>query len=70
MLAGRAPCPTLVKIDVDGHECDVIRGARATLWWRESAAEAARIDEILETHLIKGGRVQRLMLTPDQREPE
>src|SRR5947209_17640794 len=25
------------------------------------------LDEILETHLVKGGRVERLMLTPDQK---
>lgn len=29
----------------------------------------ADIDEILQTHLIGGGRVERLMLLPDQREP-
>jgi (2Fe-2S) ferredoxin len=38
------------------------------VWYHyESTAD---IDEILETHLRKGGRVARLMLTPDQREPE
>ena len=26
----------------------------------------ADVDEIIETHLVKGGRVERLMLTPDQ----
>ena len=30
----------------------------------------ADLDEILETHLIRGGRVRRLMLTPDQKPPE
>lgn len=29
----------------------------------------ADIDEILRTHVIGGGRVERLMLYPDQREP-
>lgn len=29
----------------------------------------ADIDEILQTHLIGGGRVERLMLYPGQREP-
>lgn len=29
----------------------------------------ADIDEILQTHVIGGGRVERLMLYPDQREP-
>lgn len=29
----------------------------------------ADLDEILETHLLKGGRVERLMLTPDQKPP-
>jgi (2Fe-2S) ferredoxin len=38
------------------------------VWYHyESTAD---IDEILETHLRKGGRVTRLMMTPDQREPE
>jgi (2Fe-2S) ferredoxin len=38
------------------------------VWYHyESTAD---VDEILETHLVKGGRVSRLMLTPDQREPE
>ena len=27
------------------------------------------IDEILQTHVIEGGRVERLMLLPDQTEP-
>jgi (2Fe-2S) ferredoxin len=29
----------------------------------------ADLDEILQTHLIEGGRVERLMLQPDQTEP-
>ena len=29
----------------------------------------ADVDEILQTHVIGGGRVERLMLYPDQREP-
>jgi (2Fe-2S) ferredoxin len=29
----------------------------------------ADLDEILETHLVKGGRVERLMLMPDQKQP-
>ena len=29
----------------------------------------ADIDEILQTHLIDGDRVERLLLHPDQREP-
>jgi (2Fe-2S) ferredoxin len=29
----------------------------------------ADVDEILQTHLIEGGRVERLMLLPDQTEP-
>jgi (2Fe-2S) ferredoxin len=28
----------------------------------------ADVDEILETHLVRGGRVERLLLTPDQTE--
>lgn len=28
----------------------------------------ADVDEILDTHLVKGGRVERLMLTTDQKE--
>jgi (2Fe-2S) ferredoxin len=27
------------------------------------------IDEILQTHVVGGGRVERLMLLPDQTEP-
>jgi (2Fe-2S) ferredoxin len=30
----------------------------------------ADIDEILETHLVRGGRVERLMLLPEQKTPE
>jgi (2Fe-2S) ferredoxin len=30
----------------------------------------ADLDEILEKHLVGGGRVERLMLMPDQRAPE
>jgi (2Fe-2S) ferredoxin len=38
------------------------------VWYRyESTAD---IDEILETHLKNGGRVERLMLTPDQLPPK
>jgi len=29
----------------------------------------ADVDEILQTHVIEGGRVERLMLLPDQTEP-
>ncbi len=29
----------------------------------------ADVDEILQTHLIEGGRVNRLMLLPDQKPP-
>ena len=35
------------------------------IWY--TAATPADIDEILETHLIKGGRVARLMLQPSQK---
>jgi (2Fe-2S) ferredoxin len=31
--------------------------------------DKADIDEILQTHLVEGGRVDRLMLLPDQKEP-
>lgn len=34
------------------------------VWY--SYKDSADIDEILETHLVKGGRVERLMLQPDQ----
>ena len=38
------------------------------VWYRyESTAD---IDEILETHVKNGGRVERLMLSPDQLPPE
>ena len=30
----------------------------------------ADVDEIIETHLVKGGRVERLMLMPDQPLPD
>ncbi len=30
----------------------------------------ADVDEILDTHMRKGGRVQRLMLMPDQLPPK
>jgi len=35
------------------------------VWY--SYATEADLDEILETHLIRGGRVKRLMLLPDQK---
>lgn len=35
------------------------------VWY--SYANQADLDEILETHLIRGGRVHRLMLQPDQK---
>ncbi len=38
------------------------------VWYRYDGT--ADIDEILETHLIAGGRVERLMLHPDQRPPK
>jgi (2Fe-2S) ferredoxin len=34
--------------------------------WYGYASEAD-LDEILETHLVRGGRVRRLMLLPDQK---
>ena len=38
------------------------------VWYRyESTSD---IDEILETHVKNGGRVERLMLTPDQLPPK
>ncbi|HYD31814.1 MAG TPA: (2Fe-2S) ferredoxin domain-containing protein [Azospirillaceae bacterium] len=37
------------------------------IWY--SYHDTADIDEILETHLVKGGRVERLMLMPDQTKP-
>ena len=30
----------------------------------------ADVDEIIETHLVQGGRVERLMLMPDQPFPD
>ena len=38
------------------------------VWYRYESQQD--IDEILETHLKNGGRVQRLMLTPDQLPPK
>ena len=37
------------------------------VWYRYE--NTADIDEILQTHLIEGGRVARLMLHPDQKPP-
>ncbi|MGQ3073873.1 MAG: (2Fe-2S) ferredoxin domain-containing protein [Ferrovibrionaceae bacterium] len=37
------------------------------VWY--SPKTTADIDEILQTHLVAGGRVERLMLMPDQVEP-
>jgi len=37
------------------------------VWYTYRSAQD--VDEILETHLIGGGRVARLLLHPDQREP-
>lgn len=37
--------------------------------WYGFSSEAD-IDEILETHLVRGGRVERLMLRPEDRKPE
>lgn len=37
------------------------------VWY--SPKTTADIDEILQTHLVEGGRVERLMLMPDQVEP-
>ena len=37
------------------------------VWYRYDTT--TDIDEILDTHLVKGDRVERLMLTPDQRPP-
>ena len=36
--------------------------------WYQCRTEAD-VDEILETHLVKGGRAARLLLTADQRPP-
>lgn len=38
------------------------------IWYQ--ARTVADIDEILETHLRQGGRVERLMIAPDQKIPE
>jgi (2Fe-2S) ferredoxin len=38
------------------------------VWYSYRSTED--LDEILETHLIKGGRVERLMLQPDQVPPK
>lgn len=37
--------------------------------WYTYATEAD-LDEILQTHLVEGGRVERLMLQPTDRKPE
>lgn len=37
------------------------------VWY--SYASREDVDEILQTHLLRGGRVRRLMLMPDQRPP-
>ena len=37
------------------------------VWYRYETT--ADLDEILETHLVKGGRVPRLMLMPQQKSP-
>jgi (2Fe-2S) ferredoxin len=38
------------------------------VWYRYENTQD--IDEIVETHLKKGGRVERLMLMPDQLPPK
>jgi (2Fe-2S) ferredoxin len=38
------------------------------VWY--SAPTKADIDEILQTHLVEGGRVERLMLQPNERLPK
>jgi (2Fe-2S) ferredoxin len=38
------------------------------VWYTYRSAED--IDEILQTHLVQGGRVTRLMLHPDQKPPK
>jgi (2Fe-2S) ferredoxin len=38
------------------------------VWY--TVGSAADVDEIIETHLIGGGRVERLMLRPDEKFPE
>lgn len=37
------------------------------VWY--SVASPAEIDEVLQTHLVEGKRVERLMLTPDAKAP-
>ncbi|BBK45302.1 ferredoxin [Allostella vacuolata] len=37
------------------------------VWY--TAHDSADIDEILQVHLVEGGRVERLMLTTEQTEP-
>lgn len=37
------------------------------VWY--TVASPADVDEILHTHLVEGGRVERLMLLPDQTAP-
>ena len=38
------------------------------VWYRYESQQD--IDEILQTHLVEGGRVTRLMLQPDQLPPK
>ncbi len=38
------------------------------VWY--SVQSEADVDEIIQTHLVDGGRVERLMLQPDQAAPE
>src|SRR5712672_946819 len=45
-----------------------IRCNAAGVWYRYENTQD--IDEIVETHLKNGGRVERLMLTPDQLPPK
>jgi (2Fe-2S) ferredoxin len=37
------------------------------IWY--SMQNEADVDEIIQTHLVEGGRVERLMLAPDQQPP-
>jgi (2Fe-2S) ferredoxin len=37
------------------------------VWYRYETTED--IDEIVQKHLVEGGRVERLMLQPDQKPP-
>jgi (2Fe-2S) ferredoxin len=37
------------------------------VWYRYETTED--VDEIVQKHLVEGGRVERLMLQPDQRAP-